>query len=137
VIVLDENFPGDQREILTRWRIRFRHIGTALARQGIKDPEIIPLLHRLSRPTLITRDKQLYVRRLRHRTYALVVLDVNPVDAALFTRRFLRHPSFRTFAQRQGCVIRVGHEAVHVWRPGSEREEEVAWVDQPHGRQSR
>jgi hypothetical protein len=128
VIVLDENFPREQRELLSAWRVRFRHIGTDLAHQGIKDREIVPLLHRLTRPTLITRDKQLYVRRLRHPAHALVVLDVYPEDAARFTRRLLRHPSFRTFAQRQGCVIRVGHEAVHVWRRGSEREEEVAWV---------
>jgi hypothetical protein len=61
----------------------------------------------------------------------VAVLDVDWPDLASFTRRLLRHPSFRTFAQRQGCVIRAGYGAVHVWRLGAEREEEVAWPDQP------
>jgi hypothetical protein len=69
VIVLDENFQAVHRERLRRWRVRFRHIGTDIAQQGLKDPEIIPLLHRLTRPTLVSWDKRLYDRRLRHPSY--------------------------------------------------------------------
>lgn len=127
MIVLDENFQRPERDLLSRWGIRFRHIGTDLAQQGVADPAIIPLLHRLTRPTLITGDKQLYDRRLRHRSYCIVVLDMEPWDRARFTRQFLRHPAFRTFALRQGSVIRAGYEAVHVWRFGSETEQELPW----------
>lgn len=129
MIVLDENFQAGQRDQLRRWRVHFRHIGTDLERKGRKDPEIIPLLHGLTKPTLISWDRDFYDRNLRHRSYCLVVLDVNRGQLAQFTRRFLRHPAFRTFAQRQGCVIRIGYEAVHVWRLAAEREEEVAWTD--------
>lgn len=133
MIVLDENIPDHEQAQLRRWRVRFRHIGTDVAREGIEDPEIIPLLHRLTQPTLVTQDRQIYDRRLRHRSYCLVVLDVRELDFARFTRRVLRHRSFRAFAQRQGCVVRVGYEAVHVWRLGAEREEEVPWTDRPQG----
>lgn len=127
MIVLDENFQDAQCAQLRAWRIRFRRIGIDIAAKGILDPAILPLLHRLTRPTLVTGDRRIYDRNLRHARYCVVVLDVRPNDRARFTRRFLRHPAFRTFAQRQGCVIRVGYEAVHAWRPGARSEEELAW----------
>jgi hypothetical protein len=42
VIVLDENFPENQHQLLKGWRIRFRQIGYEIGREGMKDPEIIP-----------------------------------------------------------------------------------------------
>jgi hypothetical protein len=103
------------------------HIGTDLASKGVLDPAILPLLHKLTRRTLITGDRQFYNRNLRHRSYCLVFLDLRQTEHARFTRRFLRHPAFRTFAQRQGSVVRVGYEAVHVWRLGGQNEEELPW----------
>ena len=52
--LLDENFPEDQLPPLKEWRIPFRQIGRDVARRGIKDLDIIPLLHRLRRVTFFT-----------------------------------------------------------------------------------
>jgi hypothetical protein len=57
LIILDENIIASQRAQLRKWRIRFRQIGKETGRQGMKDlDEIIPLLHRLRRPTFFTND---------------------------------------------------------------------------------
>jgi uncharacterized protein (DUF433 family) len=54
--ILDENIIVSQRAQLRKWRIRFNHIGTAIGRQGMKDlAEIVPLFHRLRRPTSYSR----------------------------------------------------------------------------------
>jgi hypothetical protein len=66
VIVLDEIFQQAQCDLLRGWRIRFRQIGSDIAAKGILDPAIMPILHRLTRPTLVTGDRQLYLRGLRH-----------------------------------------------------------------------
>lgn len=129
MIVLDENFGDVQREQLRRWRIRFRHIGTDVGRRGMLDTAIVPLLHQLTRPTLITHDRHFYDRDLRHRHYGVVRLDVTPAQLPRFTRRLLRHPRFRTQAQRQGCVIHVGYEGIRFRSLDAEIEEELAWLD--------
>ena len=54
--ILDENIPESQRQLLRSWRIRTQQIGHELGRRGMKDEEIIPLLHQLRRPTFFTRD---------------------------------------------------------------------------------
>ena len=54
MIILDENLPDSQRQLLKGWRISFRQIGFEIGREGMKDDEIIPLLHGLNRPTFFT-----------------------------------------------------------------------------------
>ena len=49
--ILDENILKDQREQLLDWRIKVRQIGYDLARKGIQDDVIIPLLLQQRRPT--------------------------------------------------------------------------------------
>ena len=49
-------------------------------------------------------------------------------DLAAFTRRFLRHPAFRTSAQRLGTVVHVGYAGVRVWRLNAQAEEAVPWT---------
>jgi len=55
--LLDENIRHDQAQQLRKWRIPFRLLIRDLARSGIQDAEIIPLLHRGKYPTLFTHDK--------------------------------------------------------------------------------
>jgi hypothetical protein len=129
VIVLDENFSFRQRSRLQGWRIRFRQIGADLLRKGADDSEIIPLLHRLTSPTFFTWDRHFYDRDLRHRAYCLVYLDVAPTELAHFTRRFLRHPAFRTNTQRRGTVVHVGYAGTRVWRLNSQAEEASPWPE--------
>ena len=126
--ILDENIVVSQRELLRSWKIHFRYIGGEVGRLGMKDrEEIIPLLHTLRQPTFFTRDHDFYKPILRHRSYCLVCLDVEFDEAAEFIRRFLRHTSFRTRAQRMGKVVRVRSSNVSHWQVHASRERSLGW----------
>jgi hypothetical protein len=86
VNLLDENFPDDQAPLLKEWRIPFRKIGREVSCLGIKDPDILPLLHGLRRATFFTQDRGFFEAGLCHARYCLVWLDVPADDAALFVR---------------------------------------------------
>jgi hypothetical protein len=58
--ILDENIPEHQRQLLRGWRISLRQIGVDMGHKGLSDDAIIVLLHRLPRPTFITRDDDFY-----------------------------------------------------------------------------
>jgi hypothetical protein len=107
VNILDENIPKPQRELLEGRRIAVKQVGVNIARKGLLDEEIIPLLQHLRLPTFFTRDRDFYERHLCHSECCLVYLSVERSEAALFVRRFLRHPFFKTRASRMGRVIRV------------------------------
>jgi hypothetical protein len=111
VNVLDENIIDNQRRQLMSWRMRIHQIGFEVGRKGMKDREIIPFLHQLKQPTFFTRDDDFYERRLCHAGYCLVYLDVRKEEVAIFVRRVLRHPAFKTKAKRMGKVIRASHVA--------------------------
>lgn len=128
MIVLDENINAIQRRQLKQWKIHFRHIGAEVGRYGMKDRnEIIPLLHSLRHVTFCTRDHDFYHPWLRHPNYCLVYLEVKPDEAALFVRRFLRHPHLRTQAQRLGKVIRTHSEGISFWQVRVDKEQRLAW----------
>lgn len=98
--ILDENVPKPQRELLEGRRISVRQVGVNVGRKGLFDEEIIPLLQSLRHPTFFTRDSDFHKRDLCHRAYCLVYLAVEKSEVALFVRRFLRHPDFKTRANR-------------------------------------
>jgi hypothetical protein len=115
VNVLDENIPRDQADLLGQWNIRFRSISRDLGHQGIGDDDIVPLLLRLKKPTLLTRDEDFFARHLAHARYALVWFDVEVEETAFFIKRFLGHPLFRLNSQRLGKVIRVQPRGIEYW----------------------
>lgn len=125
--VLDENIPRDQSDLLQSWSIRARSLSRDLAQQGIQDENIIPLLHQLKAPTLLTRDSDFFNPQLAHDNYALVWLNVGRSETAFYIRRFLRHPQFRRKAQRMGKVIRVHAEGIEVIGKGDETRR-ILWV---------
>ena len=43
--ILDEDIRADQRQLLRQHRIAIRQIGHDLARKGLKDEAILPVLH--------------------------------------------------------------------------------------------
>jgi hypothetical protein len=116
VIVLDENILASQRTQLRSWRVHLCQVGDDVGRSGMHDDEIIPLLLRLRRPSLVSRDRDFFKRALRNNGYCLMFLDAPPLKVAKLTRRVLRHPDFRTWSQRRGCVMRVSVSGVLVWR---------------------
>jgi len=116
--LLDENIRHDQGEQLRKWRIPFRLLVRDLARSGIQDPDIIPLLHRGTRPTLFTHDQDYFKRSLVHPAYCLVWLDLYDGGAAVFIRRFLRHPDFNSHAKRLGKAVRLHPQRITFWQVG-------------------
>ena len=127
--LLDENFPEDQLPLLKECRVPFRRLGFDVARLGIKDADILPLLHALRRVTFFTQDKDFFRSALCHSAYGLVWLDVDADDTALHVRRLLRHPRFGTGARRMGLVLRAHPGGVHFWSRHRGPLERVAWVD--------
>lgn len=125
--ILDENLPDSQRQLLRSWRIPVSQIGHEVARQGIKDEAIIPLLHRLKTATFFTRDMGFYDLRLCHADYCLVCMALGQYEAASFIRRFLRHPAFNTKAKRMGRVVRLTHVSLQVWERFSAKEIQIEW----------
>lgn len=129
--LLDENIPLEQRDILLARGIRCRVVGQHIARLSIGDDNLLSLLHRLKQPTLFTRDKDFFTRDLCHLGYGLVWLDAAPDEAAMFVRRFLRHPLFQTKARRMGIVARAHQEGVHFWQRNRATLQRVRW---PHSK---
>ena len=106
MIVLDENIPESQRLLLRSWRIQPQQIGHEVGRQGMKDEEIVPLLHELKRATFFTRDLGFYKRYFCHSYYCLTILDIGQYEVANFLERFLQSQKFNTKTKRMGEVIR-------------------------------
>jgi hypothetical protein len=125
--VLDENLPECEQQQLCRWRIRVRHIGYDFARQGIKDDQVIPLLHKLNRPTFFSRDGDYFNNKLCHAGYCLVFLDVDDVLVAEYVRRLLRHPAFNTRAKRLGRVIRLAPSGITFFAVRKNQEQHLSW----------
>jgi len=127
VNILDENIIETQCQLLRKWRVRFRQIGYGVGRQGMQDSEIVTLLHALRQPTFFTRDDDFYDPQLCHTGYCLVHLDVHREEVAVFVRRFLRHPEFNTKRKRMGCMVRVSHAGLSVWRVRVNEQVRLEW----------
>lgn len=118
MIILDENIPESQWQLLRSW-----------SEKGITDEDLTGFLIQQPRPTFFTRDDDFYDKRLCHSRYCLVYLVARPNEAASFARRLLRHPLFKTRAQRLGCVIRVPSSGLQMWRLREPREIFLSWND--------
>lgn len=129
MLVLDENLPAGQRQLLRERRIRFRVIGVDVAASGTPDENLIPFLHQLPQPTFFSLDHNFYRRDWIHSNYCLVWLDVRRREAAEFIRRFLRQSAFGTQAQRMGIVARVHADGVHFWQLGKRAQQTARWHD--------
>src|SRR5438445_7981883 len=103
-------------------------LAKTLGGRGMKDDEIIPLLHQLDRPTFFTLDGGFYDRRLRHEEYCLVHLDVEEELVGEYVRRLLRHRALNSKAKRMGRVIRVSPTGLALWRVHQEQEGRLSWA---------
>jgi hypothetical protein len=126
--LLDENFPKDQLPLLKEWHIPFRSIGHDVARLGVKDADIVPLLHQHRGVTFFTLDWDFFDAALCHPAYGLVWLDVRTVDAAHFVRRFLKHPRFDAQAHRMGIVARAHHGGIEFWQRNRAALQQERWI---------
>ncbi|HEX5720325.1 MAG TPA: hypothetical protein VF179_29485 [Thermoanaerobaculia bacterium] len=129
MIILDENIPESQWQLLRSWRIRALLIGRDISEKGITDENLASFLIQQPRPTFFTRDEGFYDKTLCHARYCLVYLAVRPNESASFAWRLLRHPLFKTRAQRLGAVIRASSAGLQVWRLRESRAIFLAWSD--------
>lgn len=125
--ILDENVPESQRNLLRKRRVPIRQIGRDLGRKGIKDNEIIRLLHQLDRPTFFTLDGDFYDRRKCHEGYGLVHVDVHEELTAEFVGRVLRHRSLNSKTKRMGRVIRASGAGITFWQIHEQQEHFLSW----------
>ncbi len=129
MIILDENILDGQRLMLEGWRIPVRQVGFDLGRKGLKDEEIVVLLHRQRQPTFFTRDQGFYTAELRHQHYAIVVAAVGQYELAAFVRRLLHHPEFDTFAKRAGRIFRIAPKGIAWWQLRRQQEAFKIWEE--------
>ncbi|CAG0989436.1 hypothetical protein METP3_02555 [Methanosarcinales archaeon] len=125
--ILDENIMESQAQVLRGWHIKVQRIGHEVGFLGMKDEEIIPLLHQLRFPTFFTRDLGFYERSLGHSNYCIVCLSVCQHEVASFIRRFLKHPTFDNNRKRIGKVVHISHIGIRIWHLHAEKEEKIAW----------
>jgi aspartate/glutamate racemase len=125
--VLDENVPESQRALLRRSHVALRQIGHEVGRAGMKDDQVLALLHHLDQPTFFTLDDDFYDRRLCHEGYCLVHLDIDEERVAEHIRKALAHRELNTKAKRMGHVIRVLKTGLVVWRMHQEQEDHLSW----------
>ena len=128
MLILDENIGAPERERLRAWRVHFRHVGETLADYGTDDADLIPILHRLARPTFFTHDRDFWTPRLCHPAYCLVFLDVEDTEAADYIRRFLRHSDFDTHAKRLGKVVRAHPDGLAFYDSRHGKTKQVPWL---------
>ena len=127
MLVIDENLPASQRQLLRKWRLHFRAVGIDIAAPGMQDENLIPVLRKLAEPMFFTLDQHFFRADWVHASYGLAWLDVADNEAAEFIRRFLRHPAFDTQFNRLGVVARVGAAGVRFWRKGQPHLQRVEW----------
>ena len=128
MIILDHNIPEDPAQQLRRQRIRFRQIGFEVGRPEWDDlQEILRFLHATKQITFFTRDLGFFRARLCHSSYCLVVLTVPVLETAYYIRKLLRHPDFKTRAQRNGKVMKVSTDRITVWKTGRQRQSTTRW----------
>ncbi len=89
--------------------------------------EIIPLLHRLRRPTFFTNDLGFFDHALCHKGYALICLDVRAKETAVYIRHCLRHPEFRAEKQRLGKVMLARQRNLSFWEIAKPRLQRLSW----------
>ena len=127
MLLLDENIVENQVQLLRARRLAPRQIGVDVGRQGMKDDEIIPLLHSLRQPTFCTRDLQFYERDAPHAGYCIVVLAVGQSEVASWVRQVLRHSQFDTHAKRMGKLLFVNQTFIKIKALNVEEETLIRW----------
>lgn len=94
----------------------------------MKDPEIIPFLHKTGEVTFFTRDGGLYQKDLCHSKYCIVYLAVGQPEVATFIQRLLKHSDFNTKVKRMGKIISISHQHIRFWELEQDSETLLKWI---------
>lgn len=128
MILLDENIVANQLRLLRSWRIRAVSVQEAFGRSGLSDSALLAVMRRAGYATFFSRDRDFFEPRLRDPRLCVVWLNVEQGESATFVRRALRHRALRTKRSRMGCVVRVAHVGLFVWKPKANEPEAIAWT---------
>ena len=121
MIVLDEHLGESLLAAVDRWyRGRVCRVTDLRPHSLIKD-EAIPHLLRLQRfPTFVTVNESDFWQRVAiDRRFCVICFVLQGSQAAAIApalKALLRHPRFRTKADRMGCVIRVSGATITYYR---------------------
>lgn len=128
MIILDHNITRDQAALLQQWRIHYRQIGFEVGRPEWDDQqEILRYLHQTNRATFFTRDFDFFLPELCHENYCLTVIAFPATETAANIRRLLRHPQFKTKAQRCGKVVKLLPGKIVWWEVGKLNQQSLLW----------
>jgi len=94
----------------------------------MKDPEIIPFLHKNGEVTFFTRDGGLNQKDLCHSKYCIVYLTVGQTEVATFIQRLLKHSDFNTKAKKMGKIISISHLYIRFWELKQDSETLLKWI---------
>lgn len=112
MIVLDEQLLGRglESEIAAWYRGTVCFIHELRPQTVVKDDAIPALLRQQRQPTFVTINDHHFWRKVEpDARFCIVCFDFSDAEARLIPpllKRLLRHPNFKTKAQRMGCVIR-------------------------------
>lgn len=104
MLIADENVSENEIWRLRKAGFSLRVIGDDLAIKSISDENILPVLLKLKKPTLLTRDRHFWKPSLCQDAYCLAFFDVPEHEGFVAERaiQFLRHHAFNTAAKRLG-----------------------------------
>jgi hypothetical protein len=94
----------------------------------MSDEEILARLKQERNLTFFTRDAGLYRPLHCHPSFCLAVVHAPADSLAAFVLKLLRHPRFKTHAQRMGKVLRVQHSGIVYWERNASREIYADWT---------
>jgi hypothetical protein len=118
MIVLDEQLHGRglEDEIAVWYRGSVCFIHELRPQTVVKDDDIPDILRQQAQPTFVTINDHHFWRKVTaDARFCIVCFDFSDAEARLIPhllKRLLRHPVFKTKAQRMGCVIRYTKAAV-------------------------
>jgi hypothetical protein len=129
MLVLDENLPESQRQLLLKKGVRFRSVGEDFVLLGSSDENILPALRLVSHPTFFSLDSHFFFGQKADLHYSLVWLDIPSNQSAAYIIRFLKHKAFNTQRKRMGSVIRLHSGGINFWKGKLRHLLTVSWDD--------
>lgn len=133
MIVLDEQLLGRhlEEEIAAWYRGSVWFVTELRPNSVIKDDNIPTLLGQQRQPTFVTIDEHDFWQKIaidpRYCVVCFAFSDSQAKAIPPLLRRLLRHPAFRTKAQRMGHMIRVTSTAVSYYTWNDRRVRTIDW----------
>ncbi|HEY3739539.1 MAG TPA: hypothetical protein VGL53_06830 [Bryobacteraceae bacterium] len=112
---------------MARWKPL--KIGVDYLEKSTQDDQLALHLRGARRITFFSLDRDFFIKRWTygHANCSIVFVDAAPKRFAAIVDRFLRHPSFRTHADRMGSVFKLNEDFIVCWNVSSRTDAEIPW----------